>query len=112
MATRRADAMGSPPVLIHVRFTNTSATHADVVVTDLLSALGNFVVQPDKLALDPGQSLEVEPMTSRLAGDVTAAEISLSLRRGTETETKTVTLALKPEPAASAAQPPPPPPEK
>lgn len=100
---RRADAMGSPPVMIHLRFTNKGAEHADLVIADFLSPLGNFVVTPEKLALDPGQSLEVEPMTSRLAGDVTSGAITLSLKLGSAQETKTITLELKPEPAAPAA---------
>ena len=77
---RRADAMGSPPVMIHLRFTNNGSEKADVIIADFLSPLGNFAVRPDKLALDPGQSLEVDPMTSRLAGEVTGGEITLSLQ--------------------------------
>jgi len=98
--------MGSPPVMIHLRFTNNGPEKADLIIADFLSPLGNFAVRPDKLALEPGQSLEVDPMTSRLAGEVTGGEITLSLKLGKETETKTVTLEPKPEsappPAASA----------
>jgi hypothetical protein len=97
MEARRADAMGSPPVMIHLRFTNHGPEKADLVITDFLSPLGNFVVHPDQLALDPGQSLEVEPMTSRLAGEVSGGEVSLSLKLGKQQETKTITLELKPE---------------
>ncbi|MES1194497.1 MAG: hypothetical protein ABUL65_01295, partial [Opitutus sp.] len=103
---RRADAMGSPPVMIHLRFTNHGTAHADLVIDDFLSPLGNFVVQPEKLALDPDQAVEVEPMTSRLAGEMTSGEITLTLKLGSAKETKTITLALKPEPAPTPSVPP------
>lgn len=104
MATRRADATSAPPVMIHLRFTNHGKAPVALLVTDFLSPLGNFVVTPEKIALDPDQSLEVDPMTSRLSGEVTAAEVTLSLRRNGTAETKTITLALRPEsPAATDA---------
>ncbi len=99
MATQRAERNGSPPVMIHLRFVNNGAAKADLVIADFLSPLGNFVVQPEKFSLEPGASLEVEPMTSRLAGDPSGGEISLSLKVGGETETKTIPLALKPDAA-------------
>ena len=69
------------------------------MIADFLSPLGNFVVQPEKFTLEPGQELAVEPMTSRLAGEMSSGEISLSLKSGGTTETKTITLALQPEAA-------------
>ena len=101
MAARRADMMGSPPVMIHLRFTNTGHERVDLVIADFLSPLGNFVVTPGKLSLDPGQTVEVDPMTSRLAGEITGGEISLNLRWGERQESKTIT--VKPEPAPVAA---------
>lgn len=105
MATQRADRMGSPPVMIHLRFINTGSAKMDVVIADFLSPLGNFVVQPEKFSLEPGQELAVEPMTSRLAGDPSDGEISLSLKSGGVTEAKTITLALRPEATIPAAEP-------
>jgi len=95
---RRAAANGGPAVMIHLRFTNTGATHADLLVTDFLSELGNFVVQPDHVALEPGQTVEVDPMTSRLAGEVAQAEITLTLRLEGHSEKKVITLVLVPPP--------------
>ncbi len=103
-ATRRASNMGSPPVMIHLRFVNNGAEKLDVVIADFLSPLGNFVVQPEKFSLDPGQALTAEPMTSRLAGEPGGGEITLSLKAGGVTETKTITLALQPEPAAPSPE--------
>jgi len=95
MQSRRADMMGSPPVMIHLRFTNTGSEKIELVIADFLSPLGNFVTYPSKLTLEPGQTAEVEPMTSRLAGDVVAAEITLNLHLGSRKDSKTI--ALKPE---------------
>jgi hypothetical protein len=103
MAARRADRNNSPPVIIHLRFTNNGSTPTEIVIADFLSPLGNFVVTPEKLTLQPGQAVEVEPMTSRLAGEVTGGEISLSLRQGSRRETKVIT--LKPEPTPSTPAP-------
>ena len=97
LATRRADNMGSPPVMIHLRFVNNGTEKVEVVIADFLSPLGNFVVSPEKFSLDPGQALAVEPMTSRLAGEMSGGEISLSLKLGGAKETKTIALELQPE---------------
>jgi hypothetical protein len=96
---RPAMATNVPPVAIHLRFTNTGSTPADLQVVDFLSPLGNFVVHPSQLKLEPGQSLEVEPMASRLGGDVTAGEVSLVLRLEGADENKKV--ILQPEPDAA-----------
>lgn len=110
---RRAAANGGPPVYIHLRFTNNGTQHADLIVADFLSELGNFVVEPEKLALEPGQSLEVEPMTSRLA-EMAQAEVTLTLRLDGKNEKKTIALAPIPTPPPAAPDTPPaaPPPSK
>ena len=97
---RLAMATQAPPVAIHLRFTNGGTVPADLQIVDFLSPLGNFVVTPSRLTLEPGQSLEVEPMASRLAGDATSGEISLALRLDGADETKTVTLQAEATPVA------------
>jgi hypothetical protein len=100
---RRAAAAGGPPMLIHLRFTNHGTTHVDLSVVDFLSELGNFVVQPETVSLDPQQSVEVDPMTSRLVAEAGEANITLVLRYSTHTEKKTIALAPVPVPPGSAA---------
>jgi hypothetical protein len=100
---RPAMAADVPPVAIHLRFTNASSTPADLQVVDFLSPLGNFVVHPSQLKLEPGQSIEVEPMASRLAGDVTAGEVSLALRLEGADENKKVILQPEAESKPAAA---------
>lgn len=92
---RRA-ANPNPPVMIHLRFTNNGTTKADLLIADFLSPLGNFVVEPDKLSLEPGQTLEVEPMTSRLAGEISGAAVTLALRLNGQGEKKIIQLILVP----------------
>jgi hypothetical protein len=106
LAARRADRSNTPPVIIHLRFTNTGSAPVDLVIADFLSPLGNFVVTPGKLSLQPGEAVEVDPMASRLAGEISAGEISLNLRLGSRQETKTITLKPEtvPAPAAPAPQ--------
>jgi hypothetical protein len=102
---RLAMATNAPPVAIHLRFTNTGSVLVDLQIVDFLSPLGNFVVHPPQLKLEPGQSLEVEPMASRLGGDTTAAEVSLALRlEGTDESKKVI---LQPEAVAKPADTPP-----
>jgi hypothetical protein len=104
---RRAAASNGPPVIIHLRLTNNGTQPADVVIADFLSELGNFVVQPEKLALAPGQTVEVEPMTSRLAGEIAQAQITLTLQLDGRSEKKIITLGPMPPPAGAPAAPPP-----
>ena len=105
-AMRHSAANTNPPVMIHLRFTNKGNTRADLLIADFLSPLGNFVVEPDHLALEPGQTLEVEPMTSRLAGEISGTTVTLALRLAGQGEKKDVALSL-----ASEAAPEPPPAE-
>jgi hypothetical protein len=110
MVARRAAASGHAPVMIHLRLTNQGSERLDVYVPDFLSPLGNFVIEPAKLTLDPGQALEVEPMTSRLVDDIDGTTVTLTLHIAGHTEKKVITLQaaappsnVAPEPAPSPA---------
>lgn len=103
----RHSANLNPPVMIHLRFTNHGAAPAELLIADFLSPLGNFVIEPEKLTLAPGQTLEVEPMTSRLAGDISQATVTLALRLAGRGEKKNIVLSLVPEPPAGAPPNPP-----
>jgi len=84
--------------MIHLRFTNNGTAKAELLIADFLSPLGNFVVEPEKLSLEPGQTIEVEPMTSRLAGEISGATVTLALRLAGQGEKKNVVLVIVPEP--------------
>ena len=102
--TQRMEGGGAPPVAIHLRFTNNGTDQLTLDITDFNSPLGNFVVQPSHLVLDPAQSLEVEPMGSRLANDATSGQISLSLRMKGVKETKIITIEAGPVPPVPPAK--------
>lgn len=100
--------MGSmaPPVMIHLRFTNQGPVRIELRIDDFSSPLGNFAVQPEKLTLDPGQSLETEPMSSRLGESLAETDATLALRLGDQVERKVIVLrAVPPEPKPDASAP-------
>ncbi len=80
------------PVMIHLRFTNQGPGTVTLTIDDFVSPLGNFAVRPEKLVLEPGQSLATEPMTSQLAGEFSETNATLVLRVGPKAEKKTFTL--------------------
>jgi hypothetical protein len=85
-----------PLVMIHLRFTNQGSSRVELYIEDFNSPLGNFAVQPEKLALDPGQSLETEPMSSVLSDSLTETEASLVLRIADKSEKKVIVLRTVP----------------
>lgn len=97
-AVRPSDA---PPVQLRLRLTNHGDAPADVEVLDFDSALGNFAVQPAKLTLPVGQTVEAEPMTSRL-GVPAVEEIPITVRlriggRAGPTDLQLIRLRPQPE---------------
>lgn len=105
-------AANEPPVRLHLRLTNHGTEAVDVEVPDFNSDLGNFVVQPRKLTLAPGASVEADPMTSRLGVKADEIALTVALRTGGRTEKQMLPLRIKPpaspatEPPAAAAPPP------
>ena len=103
--------MGSmgPAEMIKLQFTNHGTEQVVLNIVDFVSPLGNFAVQPDRLVLTPGQSAEVEPMSSRLGGSVTEVEATLILHLAGKTEKKVIVLravpASTPESTAPATPP-------
>jgi hypothetical protein len=93
----------APPLQFRLRLTNHGGDPVDVEVPDFNSALGNFVVQPRKITLPPGASVEADPMTSRLG--ISGDEISLTVTLRTNGKTETQLLTLRPKPVAPPAAP-------
>ncbi len=98
---RVAAASTLPPMMIHLQLTNRSPDQLGVTIVDFLSPLGNFVVNPERVSLAPGQSLEVEPMTSRLDNQFDAVEATLALRLAGQTESRTIRLTAAAGPATA-----------
>ena len=103
-AAPRIVASNLPPVRLHLRLTNLGSAPLQVEVSDFDSELGNFVVQPEEIQLPPNQSVEAEPMTSRLGVTSDAIPVTISLHAGDRTEKQVLVLRpVKPEQPATAA---------
>jgi len=89
-----------PPVLLRLRLTNTGQSERIVTIRDIDSELGNFVPRPERVTLLPGQSVELEPMISRLGVVSGEIPLNLSFRSAGEVESQTVILKSTPPPAA------------
>lgn len=85
----------APPVQFRLRLSNHGTEPVVVEVPDFNSALGNFVVQPRSVTVAAGESLEVDPMTSRLGVTAEELPVTVALRTGGATERQVVTLRPK-----------------
>lgn len=97
-ATVRGPMSAPPRIVIHVAFTNHGKETIDFAPTDVVSDLGNFAVRPERLALAPGQTAEIDPMTSNFPMVIKELTVELRVRRSGKSETRSVRLL----PAASA----------
>lgn len=101
-------ASNGPVIQLRLRLTNHGPEPVVVEVVDFDSTLGDFVVQPEKITVQPGASIEADPMVSRLG--MVPGEIPLTIKLQIDTRTEQQVLALRavPEeaPAPEAAVPP------
>jgi hypothetical protein len=88
-------------VQLHLRLTNHGTEAVEVEVLDFNSDLGNFVVQPRKIALAPGASAEADPMTSRLGLTAEAIALTVKMRVNGKVEQQVLPLETIPAPAAA-----------
>jgi hypothetical protein len=91
---RRRREAEMPGALMRLSLENTSAATVVVEIHDVNSDLGNFAVRPDTITLSPGQTIETDPMLSKLGVDSYSLPVTITLRSGGKTETKTLTLHL------------------
>jgi hypothetical protein len=86
-------AIDQPGVQLRLRLTNHRDIPIVVEVVDFNSDLGDFVVQPALITVQPGESVEAEPMVSRLG--VSADEIPLTVKLRIEGRPSQQVLTLK-----------------
>jgi hypothetical protein len=91
MRTRRAESP-LPPIVMWLQLTSTAGQPLKVEIVDFKSDLGSFAVQPEQVALTPGQSVEAEPMISRLGVTSLEIPVTVTLRLNGKTETHVLTL--------------------
>jgi hypothetical protein len=99
MRERRAESP-LPPIVMWLQLTSTASNPLNVGIIDFKSDLGSFAVQPELVALTPGQSVEAEPMISRLGVTSLNIPVTVTLRLNGKTETHVLTL----QPVDSAAK--------
>lgn len=87
-------ASNLPPVRLQLRLTNHGAAPVEIEVTDFNSALGNFVVQPEKMLLLPDQPMEANPMISRLGVGSSEIALTVALRVDRRVEKQVLTLRV------------------
>ena len=95
-------AINQPPVQLRLRLTNHGADPVDVAVIDFNSVLGDFVVQPEKISVKPGESVEADPMISRLGVSGETIPLTVKLHISGRTEEQVLTLRVVPEPPAAS----------
>ncbi len=88
------------PIVMWLELTSTASDPLNVGIIDFDSDLGNFAVQPEQIALPPGQSVEAEPMISRLGVTSLKIPVTVTLQLNGKTETHVLTL----QPVDSANQ--------
>jgi hypothetical protein len=95
-----------PPVALRLRLTNTSKETMEVTFLLCKSELGDFAVRPEKLALEPGQSAEPDPMNSLLGLTSDELILKVSLRVAGKVEQKDLVLkAVTPDDPEPSAKP-------
>ncbi len=85
-----------PPLALRITLTNQGNTPLGLSIRELNSALGNFVAQPDQAKLAPGESVELEPMISRMGVISGRIPLEVELRIEGQTESQTIILQGKP----------------
>lgn len=100
----RGQASQEPPIRLQLRLTNHGSELAEVEVTDFDSSLGNFVVFPRKMTLQPGESVDAEPVTSRLGAGSAEIPLTVGLRVNSQSEKRNLTLRVKATNASPASE--------
>jgi hypothetical protein len=91
MRSRRSESP-MPPIVMWLQLTSNASNPINVGIIDFNSDLGDFAVQPEQLALTPGQAIEAEPMISRLGVTSLEIPVTVTLRLNGKTETHVLTL--------------------
>lgn len=81
-----------PPLVLKLVFTNHGSDPVKFAIREVDSPLGSFAARPELATLAPNESLELEPMISRMGVISGSIPLRLELRAHEQTETQTLTL--------------------
>ena len=98
-------ATNGPVIQLRLRLTNHGPEPVTVEVVDFDSALGNFVVLPEKITVQPGASVEADPMVSRLGMSTGEIPLTLKLKIAGRSDQQVLTLKALTEAAPATPQP-------
>lgn len=70
-----------PTHRLTVRFTNRGTESVSFRVEDVQSLLGTVAVHPDRLALEPGQSAEIDPILASPGAFFEQLEVGIVVKR-------------------------------
>lgn len=88
--------LGTARQALTVTLTNPTQAPVEVQITEVNSALGNFVPIPEKATLAPAESVTLEPMRGALA-NLDEFTVKLGLRVDRQTEQQSVMLKRLPD---------------
>lgn len=92
-----------PAIALQLHLTNHGAAPLTVTFTQCDSELGNFVVMPETVTLQPNETIDTEHMTSRLGFAGGQLPLTLGLRSGSQKEKQVLTLRTESSAAGSPA---------
>lgn len=79
-----------PPVTMHILLTNHSDHPMTVSILDFDSEMGNFVVDPESLAVGAGATAEPTPMVSALGVSSDTIPFKVTIKYGASKESRTI----------------------
>lgn len=82
----------APAVTLRLKLENASHEKMEVEIRDVNSDLGDFATRPDRVALEPGQSAELDPMISELGVTSDVIPVTVVLRAKGQTEKHEIVL--------------------
>ncbi len=92
-----------PPVTLHLILTNTGNETVTVEMIDFISDLGNFALDPDKLEIPAGGTVEPTSMVSQLGVTADVIPFKVTLRLGKAKESQTVQVKVLSAPGSQPA---------
>jgi len=95
----------NPATQLRLSLTNRGTTPLVIEVLDFNSVLGDFAVQPDKITIAPGATVDADPMISRLGIPTEDVPIKVRLSNGAASEQQTLVLKMPPPPASPPPSP-------
>jgi hypothetical protein len=94
-----------PPVTLHLILTNNGQSTLSVTTDDFASELGNFVVDPEVVDIEPGATVAVTPMVSELGVSSANIPVTVSLIVSKQKETQVIAVKDIIDPPPTSANP-------